>query len=239
MKRIKCLIADDEALSLDVLEDYITKLEGYQLIARCKNGIEVFNLLKTESVDLLFLDIQMPQLTGLELVKSLKTVPPIIFTTAFREYALEGYEHNAIDYLLKPISFDRFLKAVDKFEIASSRFHSRRPEAGEPPPGLLNPFIYVKSSKKTVKVFLKDIVFLEGAKECVKIKTSYGEIITYQTLQDFEQRLPDSAFLRIHRSIIIAVDRIRAYNTTHVQVDDIELPIGHSYLRFVREALKL
>ena len=239
MRKIKCIIADDELLSLEVLENYISKLESYQLIAKCKNGIEVFNLLKTESVDLLFLDIEMPQLTGLELVKSLKTIPPIIFTTAFREYAPEGYEHDAIDYLLKPISFDRFLRAVDKFEIASSRSSSRRPEVNEMQAGLLTPFIYVKSSKKTVKVFLKDIVFFEGAKDCVKIKTSYGEIITYQTLQDFEERLPDTAFLRIHRSIIIAMDRIRAYNTTHVQVDDIELPIGHSYQRSVREALKL
>jgi DNA-binding LytR/AlgR family response regulator len=237
MKKVKCIIADDEVLSSDVLESYLAKLENYQVVATCKNGIEVFTALKTGTVDLLFLDIEMPQLTGLELVKSLKTIPPVIFTTAFRDYAVDGYELNAIDYLLKPISFDRFLRAIDKFETTALPSNSR----SYPPPdvqiGVPNPFIYVKSAKKTVKIFLKEIIFFEGAKEFVKIRTIHGDIITYQTLQDFEQRLPDAEFLRIHRSFIISVDRIRAYNTTHVEVDQIELPIGHSYQRSVRDAL--
>ena len=239
MKKIRCIIADDELLSSEILENYISKLENYQLVAKCKNGVEVFNILKTGSIDLLLLDIQMPQLTGLELVKSLGKIPPIIFTTAFREYALESYDLNAVDYLLKPISFDRFLRAIDKFESIALPSNSRRYQVEDVQVNLLSPFIYVKSSKKTVKIFLKDIVFLEGAKECVKIKTTHGEITTYQSLQDFEQRLPDAAFLRIHRSFIIAVDRIRSYNTTHVEVGNVELPIGHSYQRLVREALKL
>lgn len=238
MKKTKCIIADDEVLSSDVLESYLAQLENYQVVATCKNGIEVFNTLKSGTVDLLFLDIEMPQLTGLELVKSLKTTPPVIFTTAFRDYAVDGYELNAIDYLLKPISFDRFLRAIDKFETTSIPSNSR----SYPPPdvqiGISNPFIYVKSAKKTVKVFLKDILYFEGVKESVKIRTIHGDIITYQTLQDFEQRLPDADFLRIHRSFIVAVDRIRAYNMTYVNVDDIELPIGGSYQRSVRDALK-
>jgi DNA-binding LytR/AlgR family response regulator len=235
MKKIKCVIADDERLSAEVLETYIARLDNYQLLASCKNGVEVFNILKTQPVDLLFLDIKMPQLTGLELVRSLKKIPPVIFTTAFREYALDGYEYNAIDYLLKPISFERFLRAIEKFEGAS-----RVQQLPEVLPFIQpDPFIYVKSAKKTVKVFLKEIIYLEGAKEFVKIKTDNGEIITYQTLQDFEQRLPDPGFLRIHRSIIIAVDRIRAYNTTHIEINGLELPIGHSYQRLVRDALNL
>src|SRR5207253_1002859 len=156
MKKIRCLIADDELLSREVLENYVAKLENYQLIAACCNGLEVFHVLQTESVDLLFLDIEMPQLTGLELVRSLKKNPPIIFTTAFREYAVEGYERNTVDYLLKPISFDRFLKAIVKFESTSLQSSSPSHPVLEVPSSLPNAFIYVKSAKKTVKVFLKD-----------------------------------------------------------------------------------
>lgn len=234
MKKVKCIIADDEQLSAEILEAYIARLENYQLIATCKNGVEVFNMLKTQTIDLLFLDIEMPQLTGLELVRSLKKIPPVIFTTAFREYALDGFEYNAIDYLLKPISFERFLRAIEKFEGASGVRQAPALVTGQP-----DAFIYVKSAKKMVKVFLKEIIFIEGAKEFVKIKTDNGEIITYQTLQDFEQRLPDPEFLRIHRSIIIATCRIRSYNTTHIEINGLELPIGHSYQRLVRDALNL
>lgn len=236
---IKCLIADDEVLSLEVLEGYIGKLENYKLIASCRNGLEVFNALKNQSVDLLFLDIQMPQLSGLELAKSFTGLPAIIFTTAFREYAVEGYELNALDYLLKPISFDRFLRAIDKFENTSSHSINRRSDTQELKTARSNDFVYVKSAKKTVKVYLKDIIFIQGAKEFVKILTVHGEVITYQTLQDFEQRLPDGLFLRVHRSFIIAVDQIRAYNATHLEVGDTEIPIGQSYQKLVRDALKL
>lgn len=238
MKKIRCIVAEDELLSFEVLENYISKLDDYQLVIRCKNGIEVFNALKKEPVDLLFLDIQMPQLTGLEVVKSLKEMPSIIFTTAFREYAVDGYELNAIDYLLKPISFDRFLRAIDKFENASLQQHRRRYQKPEFQLGSTNSFIYVKSGKRTVKIFLKEILFIEGAKEFVKIRTIHEEIITYQTLQDFEQRLPDDAFIRIHRSFIIAVDHLRAYNATHAQVGNTEIPIGQSYQRTVKNMLR-
>jgi len=237
MKRIKCAIADDELLSLELLETYILRLDDYQVVARCRNGMEVFNSLKTDTVDLLFLDIQMPLLNGIELIRSLKRIPPLIFTTAFREYAMDGYELNAIDYLLKPVSFERFLRAMDKFETLGSGNGMARHAA--PLVATVNPFIYVKSGKMSVKLFLKDILFIEGAKDFVKIKTLQGEIVTYQTIQALEQRLSDSAFLRIHRSYIIAIDRIRAYNTTHVEVGDAELPIGLSYRRSVSQALKL
>ena len=239
MKKVRCIIADDEILSLELLQSYILELENYELTGVCRNGMEVFNLLKTSEADLLFLDIQMPTLTGLELLKSLKRTPPAIFTTAFREYAVDGFEHNAVDYLLKPISFERFLKAIDKFE-TMHQSPGRKPAEHIPiHHELVNPFLYVKSAKKTMKVLLKDILFIEGAKQFVKVRTSNEEIITHQTLQDFEERLPDSGFIRIHRSYIIAIDHIRAYNATTVQVADVELPIGLSYQRSVAMALKL
>ncbi len=233
MKKIKCIIADDEMLSAAVLADYVARLERYEVAAQCRNGIEVYNVLKTEAVDLLFLDIEMPHLNGLELLRSVKTAPPAILTTAFREYALEGYEFNVIDYLLKPVSFDRFLKAIDKFEGLAPK-PAGPAEATSVVP---NHFIYVKSSKKMVKVFMKDILFLEGAKEFVKIKTTNGDLKTYQTLQEFEQRLPETQFLRIHRSIIVAVDWIQSCNASYIEVGGVELPIGNSYLQSVRTAL--
>jgi len=237
MRKIRCILADDEQLSLEIMEKYVSKLDNYQVVNTCKNGVEVFNILKAEPIDLLFLDIQMPQLTGLELLKSLKKIPPTIFTTAFREYAMDGYELNVIDYLLKPISFERFLKAVDKFESMTLPSHISRLPEQEVLSGVTAPFIYVKSAKKTVKVFLKDIIYLEGAKDVIRIITVHGEVVTYQALQDFEKQLPDEAFLRIHRSYIIAIDRIRAYNASHIEIGDTELPIGHSYQRVVKNVL--
>lgn len=239
MRKVRCIIADDEILSLEILQSYLLQLENYQLVGTCRNGMEVFSMLKSQEVDLLFLDIEMPKLTGLELIKSLKSSPPTIFTTAFREYAVDGFEHNAVDYLLKPISFERFLKAIDKYET----LHLDAVTKPAPLHGVhhetLNPFLYVPSSKKTVKVFLKDILFIEGAKQLVKVKTIHEEIFTHQTLHDFEQRLPDAAFLRIHRSYIIAIDHIRSYNATTIQVGSVELPIGLSYQRSVAQALKM
>lgn len=190
MEKIKCIIADDELLQQEILESYINKVDKLQLISKCGNGVEAFNVLKTQSIDLIFLDIQMPLLTGLELLKSLRIAPKVIFTTAYRDFALEGYELNILDYLLKPISFERFLMAVDKFEKAV--------------PGILNQnlnvvrqekttlFIYVKSDKKTLKIFLSDIIYFEGMKDYVQIKTLSGNVVTYKTLIEFENKLPDN-----------------------------------------------
>lgn len=239
MDKIRCMIADDEILSVELLESYIRQLENYQVALTCRNGVEVFNALKVHSVDLLFLDIQMPKLTGIELMRSMTAPCPVIFTTAFREYAVEAYDFNAVDYLLKPISFDRFLKAIDKFESAS-RMKSNAMQHHKPAAEITGPpFLYIKSAKKTVKLFLKDILFFEGAKEFVKIRTLTGELITYQTLQYFDQMLPEVEFLRIHRSYIISVSHIRSYTASSVEVGDFNLPIGLSYQRPVAAALHM
>lgn len=235
MNRIKCLIADDEALSRDVLESYILQLDKLQLVAQCKNGIEVFNALKYQAIDLLFLDVQMPQLTGIELLRTLQHPPKVVFTTAYRDFAMEGYELNVLDYLLKPISFERFLRAIDKYESIGSLVASLPPAV--PPTGIADAFIYVKADKKMVKVLLKDICFIESRKDYVRIRTAGKDIITYQTMNFFEETLPDTHFLRVHRSYIVALGKITAFTTSRIEIEDLEVPIGALYQKNVLQRL--
>ena len=229
MKKINCVVADDEQLARGIIESYIHRLDHLHLAASCSSGTEVYNALKNNAVDLLFLDIQMPQLTGIELLRTLKSPPPVILTTAYREFALEGYELNVIDYLLKPVSFERFLNAVDKFELL------RNP--GRVPPDHIpdttstsqQAFIYVKSEKKMVRILLKDILYVEGLKDYVKIHTADKAIITYQTLTALEEKFPANRFLRVHRSYIISMDHITAYSQAQIEIGKNSIPIGSSY----------
>jgi DNA-binding LytR/AlgR family response regulator len=235
MNKIKCVIADDEALSREVLESYIAQVDKLQLVTQCKNGLEVFSLLKHQPVDLLFLDVQMPQLTGLELLRSLQHPPKVVLTTAYRDFAMEGFELNVLDYLLKPISFDRFLKAIDKYAATGL------PEPPPPPAftGNTEAFIYVKADKKMVKVFLKNILFIESRKDYVRIKTTEKDIITYQTMSFFEETLPDAQFIRVHRSYIVAIEKITAVAATRIEMADQEIPIGAIYQKQVWRQLGL
>jgi DNA-binding LytR/AlgR family response regulator len=237
MNKINCLIADDEQIAREILEDYVGRLDRLHLTGTCSNGADVFNALSRQSVDLVFLDIEMPQLTGIELLRTLKNPPAVILTTAYRDYALEGYELNVIDYLLKPISFDRFLKAVDKYESAidngrTTGVHS--PSAGT---GNSEAFLYVKSDKKMVKVSLKDLLYIEGVKDYVKLHLVNKTIITYQTLSYFEEKLSANDFMRIHRSYIISIKQIDAYTATQVEIGKTSLPIGSSYVKEVMKWL--
>lgn len=238
MKKINCIVADDEELAREIIEGYINKIEELNLVAICSNGTEVYNALKSKPADLLFLDIQMPQLTGIELLRTLKNPPPVILTTAYREFALEGYELNVIDYLLKPIGFDRFLKAIDKFESI------RNPGSitANSPPKESNDeqaFIYVKSDKKMVRVMLKDILYIEGLKDYVKIHLIDKSIITYQTLTYFEEKFSANHFMRVHRSYIISLDHISAYSASHIEIRKNSIPIGSSYGKDVLKKLEL
>jgi len=234
MRRINCIIADDEALARDVIESHLNKIERLHLVAACSNGAEVFNVIKSHPVDLLFLDIQMPHLTGIELLKTLKTPPAVIMTTAYREFALEGYELNVIDYLLKPVSLERFIKAVDKYELWINPGHAVH-QPITPKEENAKVFIYVKSDKKMVKILLKDILYIEGLKDYVKIYTTDKPVITYQTLTYFEEKLSADHFARVHRSYIVSLNHISAYSATRVEIGKESIPIGNSY---AREALK-
>ncbi|WP_374949442.1 LytR/AlgR family response regulator transcription factor [Mucilaginibacter sp.] len=238
MKKVTCVVADDEVLAREVITNYIDKVDNLTLVSTCANGIEVFTALKTCQVDLLFLDIQMPILNGISLLKSVSNPPAVILTTAYRDFALESYELDVTDYLLKPISFDRFIKAVDKYLRNTGVEVS--PLIPATPPSLKGndiDFIYIKSEKKMIRVTLKDITYLEGLKDYVKVHTTTASIITYQTLSYFNEKLPSHLFIRVHRSFIVAVNQITALTAARIEIGKIDIPIGSSFSTEVAKKL--
>jgi DNA-binding LytR/AlgR family response regulator len=240
MRKINCIVADDEVLARNGIVSYAGKLAQLNVVAVCTDGLEVYKAIRETNADLIFLDIHMPHLSGIELLRNLKNPPAVIITTAYSEFALEGYELNVIDYLLKPISFERFLKAIDKYESWVSP--QIAPPVQNPAQVNLNSaehFIYVKAEKRMVKVFLKNIVYLEGLKDYVKISTVGQELITYQTLTYFEEKLPDNRFARVHRSFIAGLDHINSFSGSELMVGITVIPIGRTYLRDVTKKLKL
>jgi DNA-binding LytR/AlgR family response regulator len=226
----RVIIVDDEPLALDVMETYVEKLPSLELVARCENAVQAFDVLSREEVDIMFLDIQMPQLTGIDFLKSLSNPPLVIFTTAYPNYAIEGYELNVIDYLLKPISFERFMKSVNKalsqLELqndtgaAANSTESQDEEAD---------FIFVKADKKLIKINYADINYIEGLKDYVIIKMATSRVITLQTMKSLEEKLPSTIFKRIHRSYIVNLDKIDAVVGNMVEVEKKHLPIGKNY----------
>ena len=228
---INVIIVDDEPLALDVLETYIEKIPELNLVQRCDNALEANKVLKNHEIDLMFLDIQMPQLTGIDFLKTLSRPPLVVFTTAYANYAIEGFELNAVDYLLKPISLERFMKAVNKAieQIDLQRKDSSAAVSTEEGAD----FIFVKADKKLVKIRYADIIYIEGLKDYVIIRTETGRVITLQTMKSLEDKLPSNIFKRIHRSFIVGIDKINAVEGNMVEVVEKNqakhLPIGKNY----------
>lgn len=232
---IKVIIVDDEPLAQDVLETYVEKFPELSLVQKCNNALEANEVLKNQDIDLMFLDIQMPQLTGIDFLKTLTRPPLVIFTTAYPNYALEGFELNALDYLLKPISLERFIKAVNK-AVEQIKLQRNEPgstsssaaEGGDHPD-----YIFVKADKKLVKVNYHDIIYIEGLKDYVIIRMENQRVITLQTMKSLEDKLPAPRFKRIHRSYIINIDKINAIVGNMVEVMEKNqpkhLPIGKNY----------
>jgi DNA-binding LytR/AlgR family response regulator len=238
MKKITCLVADDEKLAREIILDYIDKTDKLEVVAECGTGTEVFNLLLRQTIDLIFLDIQLPYLSGIELLRSSASMPPVIITTAYSEFALEGYAFNVVDYLLKPIPFDRFLKAIQKY------LTLYQPSVTLPPvPQVVNnfdlPFLYVKSEKKMVKIYHHDILWIEGMKDYVSIYTTDRKVITHQTLNSFEETLPATTFLRVHRSYIVGLPHVTAFTARALEIGNKEIPIGESYLKIILQKLEI
>jgi len=226
---IKCLIVDDEPLARDVIRRYVEKVPILHLVGECGNAIDALMLLQNQAVDLIFLDIQMPQLTGTEFAKALRNAPNIIFTTAFKEYAIDGFELNAIDYLLKPIPFDRFLRAITK------AYPQTSVDINIPQPEITNKknnsgFIYLKADRKMIKVMLDDILYIESARDYLKIFTHNNFIMTRQTTSSIENMLSEDEFIRIHRSFIVSLKKINSFTNETVEIGNKELPIGKFYL---------
>ena len=216
------LIVDDEPLAQEILETYIQKFPNLKLMQKCSNAVEAHAALQMHDIDLIFLDIQMPQITGLDFLKTLVNPPKVIFTTAFSEYAVEGYELNIVDYLLKPISFERFAKAVNKATVSEG-------ENASLGSGAAQDFMFVKSDKKLVKVFFNEIYYIEGLKDYVILHTPKGRLVTLQTMKSLESKLSDELFMRIHRSYIVNIGHIDILDGNTVVINKKSIPIGKNY----------
>lgn len=234
---IRCLIVDDEPLAIEILQSYVDRVDSLELVATCSNAVQAFDVLKKEKIDLLFLDIQMPKLTGIEFLKALTPVPKVIFTTAYREYAVESYELNVVDYLLKPIAFDRFLMAVNKVHENGGTPDIISQESAQVVQET-DPFLFLKVDRKMVKVHLKDITYIESLKDYVRVKTSTGqELVSLQKISYLEKKLPADCFQRVHKSYIVSLKKISAYSSASIEIGDTEVPIGRSYKSEVMKVL--
>lgn len=231
---IRCLVVDDEPLALNILEDYIAKMPFLQLVKATTNPIEALTLVQSGEADLVFLDVQMPELTGIQFLKIANGKAKVILTTAYPQYALEGYELDVVDYLLKPIAFDRFYKAVQKAQgIINPAAATSTPVPTAAPvqqqPDFLSDFIFVKTEHKIQKLYLHDILFIEGLKDYISIFTTNERIITLQNMKKMEDALPEKHFIRVHRSYIVSLDKIDSIERSRIFIGDKIIPVGDTY----------
>ena len=247
--KIICLAIDDEPPALDILRNYISAVSSLELAGTCNNAVEALNVLQTRSIDLLFLDIQMPQLLGTDLIRTLKAPPRVIFTTAYRKFAIEGYELDAVDYLLKPISFERFLKAVNKVmgrNLSAPGHPSVQPPSGHLPspaqpvatPPRPDPFLHLRVDRKMLLIAWDDILYIESIKDYVKVVTRSRTVISKHPISALEETLPKDAFVRIHRSYIVSLSKIESYTSELVEIARQELPISRMYRLEVEKILQ-
>lgn len=233
MHQYDCIIVEDEPLAAEILQDYIKQIPFLTLRHICSDAIIALEVLQKEKIDLIFLDIHLPKLKGLDFIKSLKNPPPIILTTAYHEFALQGYEYNVLDYLLKPIEFSRFVMAVNKLK------QPVEAKSGQMPPiEKERKSIFFNVSKKKVKVYLDEILYVESLKEYIRIVTASNSILTKYQLGEIEEILTKNNFLRIHRSFIVAKDKIDAYTATDVEINNKQIPIGRSYKDIVQSIIE-
>ncbi len=236
LEKIICLAVDDEPPALIVLQQYITAVPGLELAGTCNNAVEAISFIQQHRIDLLFLDIQMPQLLGTHFIRTLNNPPKVIFTTAYRKFAVEGFELNAVDFLLKPISFERFIKAVNKVMDTRLVASSDTPQA-ETKKDIADHHLYFRSDRKMIKVSIEEILYIESLKDYIKVVTPTKNIITKQSISSFEETLPKNNFVRIHRSFIVAVNKIESFNSEMVEVAKKEFPISRMYKHEVEKIL--
>jgi len=220
---IKCIIVEDEALAQDVIQSHLQKVDRFELVGICNNALEAKEVLDKKEVDLIFLDIQLPGMTGLSFLRTLPNPPLVVITTAYSEYAIESYEFNIIDYLLKPISFERFSRTVDK--IVHGRLFTPAKEKDDLP----GDHIFVKSNSKFFKVNFSEIIYIESMKDYLKIHTADYKLVTHQTMNDMEKILSPRQFIRVHKSYIVAVSHIKAIYGNSVEMENVTIPIGLNY----------
>ena len=235
-RNIRCLVADDEPPAREILQRYIDNMPDLELVKECSNAMQVLSFLQSEEVDLVFLDINMPQLKGNELLKILKNPPKIILTTAHAEYALEGYELDVVDYLLKPIQFERFVKAVHKAVHVNG--HSLNQSSVMEKEAKQESFVYFRADRKMVKVMLSDILYIESMKDYVKVVTTEGVLITKQSMTSVEAMLPENHFIRTHRSFIVSLPKIKSFTHELIEIEKTEIPIGKLFRNSVMKVLQ-
>ena len=234
--KLRCLLIDDEPPALKVLASYISNINGLEIVAQCKNAIEALDILHQKTVDVIFLDIKMPKMLGTDFLKNLSHPPKVIFVTAYRDYAVDGYELDAVDYLVKPVSFERFFKAITKLNrlmgevtLVSTVAAKDNSEA----------FVYLKVDRDMKKIFVNDIIYIEGWKDYVKVFLANNKVLlVQQSISAMENLLSDHIFIRVHRSYMVSLDKISGYNGVSVQLETKEIPIGRLYKQVVIEKLQ-
>lgn len=232
--KTRCLVVDDEPLARELISGHIRKLENLEIVSECDNAMKAVDVLRNHTIDLMFLDIKMPQMTGIDFLKTLKRPPRVIITTAYSQYALDGFDLDVVDYLMKPVTFERFFKAVNKYYQSG---HAENVELENGGGMSEDSFIYVKENKKVIKIYLKEIHFIEGLNEYIRIHTDNRRVVVKSSLQGIENKLPSDQFIRIHKSYIVSIPRIRAFNATTIELENTKLRIGRNYKNQVFSSL--
>lgn len=233
--KVHCLLVDDEPPALKVLVSHISNIKGVEIVGQCKNAIEALEILQTKAIDLVFLDIKMPKILGTDFLRTLSHPPKVIFVTAYDNYAVEGYDLNVVDYLVKPVSFERFLKAITKVKRLIDNEMPKQTEEHIPNP---DAFVYLKVDRRMQKVHINDIEYIEGWKHYIKVFLASGRhLLVKESITAIGNLLSEHKFLRVHRSFIVSVSRISGYNNLSIQINATEIPIGRLYKQTVMEVL--
>ncbi len=234
-KKINCLIVDDETTARDILESHLNKIDQMNIVASCKNALEAFQQITNQSIDLIFLDINMPEISGLDFAKAINRSSKVIFTTAYREYAIDGFDLKAVDYLLKPIAFERLLQSVQKYLDETPKIEKASIKDIQAD---TNDFIFVRSDRKMVKVKFDAILFIESISDYIKIHLTDQTIITRETISNIEVKLPSKNFIRTHRSFIVAISQINSFSHETIDIGKNQVPISRSFKNEVMERLE-
>ncbi|KRT17878.1 two-component system response regulator [Pedobacter ginsenosidimutans] len=230
--KTRCLLVDDEPLALQLIKSHIDKLDNFEVVGSCPNAVKALEVLNSTQVDLLFLDIKMPGIIGLDFLKVLKNPPPVIITTAYREYAIQGYDLDIVDYLLKPITFERFFKSIERYLRLFARNENLQVQTNEP-----QPFIHIRSGGKVHRVAVYDIIYAESVKDYLLIHLKDRKVRTKYKIGDFEKDVLGQPFLRTHRSFIVNLLKVTAFTLYDVEIAGLEIPIGSSYKEYALKVL--